>query len=44
MMGMSVKYSNFGGMLDDAAMVNKFFDIVPDRFINVMPGSSNSTI
>ena len=44
MMGMSVKYSNLGGMLDDAAMVNKLFDTVLDRFINVMPGSSNSMI
>ena len=36
---MSVKYSNLGGMLDDAAMVNKL-----SRFINVVLGSSNSMI
>ena len=27
-MGMSVKYSNLGGTLDDAAMVKKFYDTV----------------
>jgi hypothetical protein len=35
---MSVKYSNLGGTLEDAAMVKKLFDTVPDRFINVIAG------
>ena len=33
---MSVKFSNLGGMLYDAAMVKKLFDTMPDRFINVV--------
>jgi len=33
---MSVKFSNLGGTLDDAAMVKKLFDTMPDRFINVV--------
>jgi len=33
---MSVKYSNLGGTLDDAALVKKLFDTVPDRYINVI--------
>ncbi|XP_066324239.1 uncharacterized protein [Miscanthus floridulus] len=33
---MSVKYSNLGGSLDDAALVKKLFDTVPERFLNVV--------
>ena len=36
--GMSVRYANLGGTLDDAAMVKKLFDTVPDRFLNVVAG------
>ena len=35
---MSVRYTNFGGTLDDSAMVKKLFDTVPDRFISVVAG------
>jgi hypothetical protein len=35
---MSVRYSNLGGTLDDAAMVKKLFDTVPERFIAVVAG------
>lgn len=35
---MSVRYGNLGGTLDDAAMVKKLFDTVPDRFITVVAG------
>ena len=35
---MSVKYSNLGWTLDDAALVKKLFDTVPDRYINVIAG------
>ncbi|XP_066354828.1 uncharacterized protein [Miscanthus floridulus] len=35
---MSVKFSNLGGTLDDVTLVKKLFDIVPDRFINVVAG------
>jgi hypothetical protein len=35
---MSVKYGNLGGTLEDAAMVKKLFDIVPDKFIHVIAG------
>jgi hypothetical protein len=37
-MGMLVKYSNLGGTLEDAAMVKKLLDTVPERFITVMAG------
>ncbi|XP_021308378.1 uncharacterized protein LOC110432387 [Sorghum bicolor] len=36
--GMSVRYSNLGGSLGDAALVKKLFDTVPGRFINVVAG------
>ncbi|CAD6255874.1 unnamed protein product [Miscanthus lutarioriparius] len=36
--GMSVRYGNLDGSLDDAALVKKMFDIVPERFINVVAG------
>jgi hypothetical protein len=36
--GMSVRYSNLGGSLDDQALVKKLFDTVPDRFIHVIAG------
>jgi hypothetical protein len=36
--GMSVKYSNLGGSLEDAAMVKKLLDTVPERFITVVAG------
>lgn len=36
--GMSVKYSNLGGTLDDVAMVKKLFDTVPEKFITVIAG------
>jgi len=35
---MSVRYSNFGGTLDDSTMVKKLFDTVPDKFISVVAG------
>lgn len=35
---MSVKYSNLGGTLDDAALVKKLFDTVPEHFITVIAG------
>ena len=38
LMAMSVKYSSLGGSLDDAALVKKLFDIVPDRYLNVVVG------
>lgn len=34
--GMSVRYANLGGTLDDAALVKKPFDTVPERYINVV--------
>ena len=36
--GMSVKFSNLGGTLEDMAMVKKLFDTVPEKFINVVVG------
>jgi len=36
--GMAVRYANLGGTLNDAALVKKLFDTVPDRFINVIAG------
>jgi hypothetical protein len=36
--GMSVRYNNLGGTLDDAALVKKMFDTVPERFIHVIDG------
>ena len=36
--GMSVWYGNFGGSLDDAALVKKLFDTMPEHFINVVVG------
>ena len=35
---MSVKYGNLGGTLEDAAMVKKLFDTVPDKYIHVIAG------
>jgi len=35
---MSVKYNSLGGSLDDAALVKKLFDIVPERFLTVVAG------
>ncbi|XP_062185940.1 uncharacterized protein LOC133889430 [Phragmites australis] len=35
---MSVRYINLGETLDDATLVKKLFDIVPDRFLNVIVG------
>jgi len=35
---MSVRYSNLGGTLDDATMVKKLFDTVPERFLGVVAG------
>ncbi|XP_066398421.1 uncharacterized protein [Miscanthus floridulus] len=34
--GMSVRYANLGGTLDDAALVKKLFDTVRERYINVV--------
>jgi hypothetical protein len=36
--GMSVKYNNLGGTLDNAAMAKKLFDTVPERFLGVVAG------
>ena len=36
LLGMSVRYSNLGGSLNDAVLVKKLFDTVPVRFINVV--------
>lgn len=33
---MSVKYSNLGGSLDDAVLVKKLSNTMPERFINVV--------
>jgi hypothetical protein len=33
---MYVRYANLGGSLDDAALVKKILDTVPERFINVV--------
>jgi hypothetical protein len=38
LIGMSVRYSNLGGSLDDQALVKKLFDTVPNRFIHVIAG------
>ncbi|XP_062234089.1 uncharacterized protein LOC133931254 [Phragmites australis] len=35
---MSVRYANLGETLDDAALVKKLFDTVPDRFLSVITG------
>jgi hypothetical protein len=35
---MSMRYSNFGGTLDDVALVKKMFDTMPERFIQVIAG------
>jgi hypothetical protein len=35
---MSVRYANLGGSLDDAALVKKILNTVPERFINVVAG------
>ncbi|XP_066354718.1 uncharacterized protein [Miscanthus floridulus] len=34
--GMLVRYANLGGTLDDAALVKKLFDTMPERYINVV--------
>jgi hypothetical protein len=36
--GMAVRYANLGGTLNDAALVKKLFNTVPDCFINVIAG------
>jgi hypothetical protein len=36
--GMSVRYSNLGGSLDDQALLKKLFDTVPEQFIHVIAG------
>ncbi|XP_066341609.1 uncharacterized protein [Miscanthus floridulus] len=36
--GMSVRYGNLGGMLDDVALVKKLFDTMPECYINVVVG------
>jgi len=36
--GMSVRYGNLGGSLEDAALVKKLFDTVPGRYIHVIAG------
>jgi protein subunit release factor A len=36
LMSMYVRYANLGGSLDDAALVKKILDTVPERFINVV--------
>jgi hypothetical protein len=33
---MSVKYSSLGGSLEDADLVKKLFDIVPDCYLNAV--------
>jgi hypothetical protein len=38
LMSMSVRYANLGGSLDDAVLVKKILDTVPERFINVIAG------
>jgi hypothetical protein len=35
---LSVKYNSLGGSLDDAALVKKLFDIVPERYLTVVAG------
>ncbi|XP_062227352.1 uncharacterized protein LOC133925439 [Phragmites australis] len=35
---MSVRYANLGEMLDDATLVKKLFDTVPNRFLSVITG------
>ncbi|KAK8946390.1 hypothetical protein KSP39_PZI006862 [Platanthera zijinensis] len=35
---MCVRYANLGATLDDAALVKKLLDTVPDRFLNVIAG------
>ena len=34
--GMSVRYANLGGTLDDTTLVKKLFDTVPELYINVV--------
>jgi hypothetical protein len=34
--GMSVRYSNLGGTMDDAALVKKMFDTVQEHYINIV--------
>ena len=36
--GMFVRYANLGATLDDAALVKKLFDTMPDRFLSVIVG------
>jgi hypothetical protein len=36
--GMSVRYANLGGSLDDVTLVKKILDTVPEHFINVVAG------
>jgi hypothetical protein len=38
LMVMLVKYSSFGGNLDDTVLVQKLFDTVPERFLTVVAG------
>jgi len=35
---MAVKFASLGGSLDDAALVKKMFDTIPERFIHVVAG------
>ena len=34
--GMSIRYTNLRATLDDAALVKKLFDTMPDRFLSVI--------
>jgi hypothetical protein len=36
--GIYVRYSSLGGTLNDATLVKKLFDTVPDRFLNLIAG------
>ena len=35
---MSAQYSNVGGMLEESAMVKKFYDTVPDKYLPIIAG------
>ena len=34
----SVQYSNVGGTLEESAMVRKFYDTVPDKYLPIIAG------
>ena len=36
--GVSMRYANLGGTLDDAALVKELFDTVPEHYINMVVG------